>query len=48
LQAEIKEVAAPVIDISDLDMAPVGSIIGSTKKDPEPPPPDTSGISIAD
>jgi hypothetical protein len=48
LQAEIKEVAAPVIDISDLDMAPVGSIIGSAKKDPEPPPPDTSGISIAD
>ena len=48
VQDEIKQVAAPVIDISDLDMAPVGSIIGSGKKDPDPPPPDTSGISLAD
>ena len=48
VQDEIKEVAAPVIDISDLDMAPVGSIIGSGKKDPDPPPPDTTGISLAD
>ena len=48
LQDEIKEVAAPAIDISDLDVAPVGSTIGPGKKEPDPPPPDTSGISMAD
>jgi hypothetical protein len=48
LQDEIKETAEPVIDISDLDAAPVGSTIGSSKKEPDPPPPDTSGITLAD
>ena len=48
LQDEIKQVAEPVIDISDLDIAPVGSTIGSGKKEPDPPPPDTSGISMAE
>jgi len=48
VQDEIKEVAEPVIDISDLDMAPVGSTIDSSEKEPDPPPPDTSGITLAD
>ena len=48
LQSEIKEVAAPAIDISDLEVAPVGSDIGSSNKDPDPPPPDTTGLSMAD
>ena len=48
VQDEIKEVAEPVIDISDLDMAPVGSVIDPSKKEPDPPPPDTSGITLAD
>ena len=38
----------PQIDIAGLDVAPVGSDIGATKKDAEPPPPDTSGITLAD
>jgi len=48
LQDEIKQVAAPAIDVSDLEVAPVGSDIGPGKKEPDPPPPDTSGISMAD
>lgn len=48
LQSEIKEVPAPAIDISDLEVAPVGSDIGSGKKNPDPPPPDTTGLSMAD
>ncbi|MCZ6883021.1 MAG: hypothetical protein O7F15_08485 [Gammaproteobacteria bacterium] len=48
MQDEIKQVAAPPIDISDLDVAPVGATIGSGKKEPDPPPPDTSGISMSD
>ena len=48
LQTEIKEVPAPAIDISDLEVAPVGSDIGSGKKNPDPPPPDTTGLSMAD
>jgi hypothetical protein len=48
LQGEIKQVAAPVIDVSDLEVAPVGSDIGSGKKQPDPPPPDASGLSMAD
>ena len=48
LQDEIKEAAEPVIDISDLDMAPAGSTIDPGKKEPDPPPPDTSGITLAD
>jgi hypothetical protein len=48
VQDEIKEIAEPVIDISDLDIAPVGSVIDSSKKEPDPPPPDTSGITLVD
>ena len=48
MQDEIKQVAAPAIDTSDLDVAPVGVDIGSGKKEPDPPPPDTSGLSMSD
>jgi hypothetical protein len=48
LQDETKQVAAPAIDVSDLEVAPVGSDIGSGKKQPDPPPPNTSGLSMAD
>jgi len=48
LQDEIKQVAAPAIDVSDLEVAPVGSDIGSGKKQPDPPPPDTTGLSMSD
>lgn len=48
LQDEIKEVVTPIIDTSDLDVAPVGSIIGTGNKDPDPPPPDTTGLSMVD
>jgi len=48
MQDEIKEVAAPAIDISDIDVAPVGADIGSGKKEPDPPPPDTAGISMSE
>ncbi len=48
MQDEIKQVAAPAIDISDLDVAPVGADIGSGKKEPDPPPPDTAGISMSE
>jgi len=48
MQDEIKEVPAPAIDISDLDVAPVGADIGSGKKEPDPPPPDTAGISMSE
>ncbi len=48
MQDEIKQVTAPAIDISDLDVAPVGADIGSGKKEPDPPPPDTAGISMSE
>ncbi len=48
LQDGIGDVAEPDIDIADFDVAPVGSTIGSGKKEIDPPPPDTSGISMAD
>ncbi len=48
MQDSIKQVEAPVIDISGIDVAPVGSNIGSGKKEPDPPPPDTTGLSMAD
>ena len=45
---EHQEVAAPEFDLSEFDMAPVGSELNPGAKKPEPPPPDTSGISMAD
>ncbi|VAW57929.1 hypothetical protein MNBD_GAMMA11-1420 [hydrothermal vent metagenome] len=39
---------APEIDVSGMDVAPVGSDLGPSKKEAEPPPPDTDGLSMAD
>ena len=48
IRDKIEEIPEPQFDLSELDIAPVGSVIGSAKKDPEPPPPDTTGITMAD
>lgn len=48
MQDGISEVAEPDVDISELDMAPAGSDLGEIKKGDEPPPPDTSGMSLVD
>ena len=48
MQDEIKEVDAPDLDLSGLDMAAAGSDLGEIKKDDPPPPPDTSGMEIVD
>jgi hypothetical protein len=48
LQNEYVEVEEPQIDLTGLEVAPVGSDLGTTKKSEPPPPPDTSGISMAD
>jgi hypothetical protein len=48
LQNEIREVPEPEYDLSELDVAPVGSVLGAQKKEPDPPPPDTTGLSMAD
>jgi len=48
LKDNIEPVEAPQIDISEFDVAPVGAVIGVAKKQPDPPPPDTSGLSMAD
>ncbi|MGD2170532.1 MAG: hypothetical protein PVI79_11425 [Gammaproteobacteria bacterium] len=38
----------PRFDLSEFDVAPVGADIGSGKKEPDPPPPDTSGLALED
>ncbi len=48
MQDDIKEVSAPDVDISELDMAPAGSDLGQVRKGDEPPPPDTDGLSLVD
>lgn len=48
VQDAARDVPEPVLDISSLGMAPVGSDLGQTRKGEEPPPPDTSGITLAD
>ncbi len=48
IRNQIEEIPEPQFDLSELDVAPAGSDIGSPKKEPEPPPPDTSGITMAD
>ena len=48
LQDDIKSVDAPQIDISEFEVAPVGADLGTAKKQPDPPPPDTTGLSMAD
>ena len=48
LQNTYADEPAPQIDISDLGVAPVGSDLGSAKREPDPPPPNTTGIELAD
>ena len=48
LQEEYQEVAAPKFDLSEFDLAPVGSELNTRAKNSPPPPPDTSGISMAE
>ena len=38
----------PQIDVDGLDVAPVGSDLSTAKKQPDPPPPNTTGIDLAD
>jgi len=46
MQDGIKEVPEFNIDLSGMDMAPVGSELVEHKEKPVPPPPDTSGLTI--
>lgn len=48
MQDEIKDVPEPQLDLEGLDIAPPGSDLGQLKKGDEPPPPDTSGLSIVE
>jgi hypothetical protein len=48
LQDDIKPVDAPQIDISEFEVAPVGADLAAAKKQSDPPPPDTAGLSMAD
>lgn len=48
LQEEYQEVEAPEFDLSEFDLAPVGSELNTRAKNSAPPPPDTSGISMAE
>jgi hypothetical protein len=48
LQQEYQEVETPEFDLSEFDLAPVGSELITREKNPDPPPPDTSGISMAE
>jgi hypothetical protein len=48
LQEEYQEVEAPEFDLSEFDLAPVGSELNTRAKNSAPPPPDTSGMSMAE
>ena len=48
LQEEYQEIEAPKFDLSEFDLAPVGSELNTRAKNSAPPPPDTSGISMAE
>lgn len=48
MQDQIEETPEPQFDLSEFDIAPVGSELGGGKKEPDPPPPDTTGITMAD
>ena len=48
MQHQILEAEEPVIDISGIDVAPVGSDLSPIKADEPPPPPDTTGLTMAD
>ena len=48
MQDEVKEVVAPDLDLSGLDMAEPGSDLGEIKKGETPPPPNTDGMKLVD
>ena len=48
IRGKIEETPEPQFELAELEIAPVGSDLASSKKEPEPPPPDTSGITMAD
>ena len=48
MQDEIKEVEALQVDLTGLEMAPVGSDMTEHKDGNVPPPPDTTGLKILD
>ena len=48
LKDSYTEVEEPQFDISEFAIAPVGSDLSSAKKAADPPPPDTTGITLAD
>ena len=48
MQEEYVEVETPEFDLSQFDLAPVGSELNTRPKNSDPAPPDTSGISMAD
>ena len=48
MQHQIETVDEPEIDISGIDVAPVGSDMSQNKGKEIPPPPDTTGLTMAD
>ena len=48
MQYQIENIEEPVIDISGINIAPVGSDISLNKGEEAPPPPDTAGLTMAD
>ena len=48
LQSEVPAIPEPQYDLSAYEMAPVGDTLSSAEKAAVPPPPDTSGLSMAD
>ncbi len=48
LQDDYEEAEEPQIDVSGLDVAPVGADLDTAPKKAPPPPPDTTGITMAD
>jgi len=48
MQHKIETVDEPVIDISGIDVAPVGSDMSQNNGEEVPPPPDTTGLTMAD
>ena len=48
LQDNYEDVATPEFDLDGLEIAPVGSDLDTAPKKPNPPLPDTAGITLAD
>lgn len=48
MQDGLTKIAEPEFDMSELDVAPAGSDLGQTKKEDDPPPPNTDGMTMAE